>query len=298
MRDDEALGYYDYHHSMVVDELRSGAFLRAIFRAVKPGDVVIDLGAGTGLLSLFAITAGARRVYAVESEAVIDIAREVARVNKVDDRIEFLVGKSTDVELPEPADVLITETIGNAAFDEGILAWVADSKLRHLRSNATIIPERLTLVCALLEVPRDYADMEKLASPLYTFDLSPLKSLATNRMTWDELSPVSVVSDPLPLIEASLYDPPAELGESKVLTARRDCTMHAVGFWFEAVIFEDITLSNAPPNRAPSWNQGVVMLDEPLVMTEGEQVGVEVAVTHDGASWKYGVKRVVSNKEE
>ena len=290
--DQTRIGFYDYHHSMLVDRLRTESFLRAIVNTVKPGDVVIDIGTGTGLLSVFAATAGAKKVYAIEHEPIVEVAREVARANGVDDRIEFVVGKSTEIELPELGDVLITETIGNAAFDEGILTWVADARKRLLKTEARLIPRQVSLICALLELPRDHSDIERLSSALYPFDLSPLRHLIVNRLAWDELSVVSVVSSPRLTIEADLYDSPTSVSGSSVLVSRRDATVHAVGVWFKAFIAEGVSLTNAPPSQLPSWNQGVVMLEKPLELLAGDEVRVNIEVSDDGGSWMYLVERL------
>ena len=107
---------FDFHHSMLVDEVRTSSFLRAILTTVKAG-----IGSGTGVLSLFAVMAGASRVYSIEREQIIEIAREIASQNGVSDSIVFIEGSPLEVEIPERADVLITETIGNVGFDEGII---------------------------------------------------------------------------------------------------------------------------------------------------------------------------------
>ena len=139
----------DYHLSMLHDTARMDAFRRAIDASVQPGDVVVDLGCGSGVLSFMACEAGAGKVYAIEGGPVIDVARELAVDNGFDDRIEFLAGWSIDVGLAGPADVLISETIGNAGLDEGIVAWTVDARQRLLRPDAVLLPQRLrTWVCA------------------------------------------------------------------------------------------------------------------------------------------------------
>ena len=77
MYDDTTLQIIEYHLSMLIDEVRTTSFLRAILGAVKPGDVVLDMGCGTGVLSYFACIAGARRVYAVEQGPIIELAKAI-----------------------------------------------------------------------------------------------------------------------------------------------------------------------------------------------------------------------------
>ena len=289
--DQDALAYYEYHHSMLLDRNRSEVFLRAIMKTVRPGDVVIDLGTGTGLLSLFSLAAGAEKVYAIEHEPIVDVARQVALVNGVEDRIEFVEGRSTEIELPEKGDVLVTETIGNAGFDEGISAWVLDARARLLKAGARTIPHSLTVLMALLELPTDRDDIETLARPLYTFDLSPLQDLVIGRMAWDELSPVSVVSDSQAVLEWDFAEPELQFSGSCTLTSRRDATVHAIGTWFSAVVADGLVLTNEPPNSTPSWNEGVTMLEKPLDLVAGEQVWTGLEVSPDGSSHRFFIEK-------
>ena len=113
---------------MLEDRERTGGFLGAILNAVKPGDIVLDVGCGTGVLSYFACIAGARRVYAVEQGPIIELAKDICQHNGFQDQVIFCNDWSTNVDLPEQVDIIITETIGNLGFEEGILGWVIDAK--------------------------------------------------------------------------------------------------------------------------------------------------------------------------
>lgn len=113
MYDRTILSTIEYHHSMLTDEVCMRSYLQAVLKAVKPGDVVLDIGSGTGILAYFACMAGARRVYAIEQDPLVGLAETISRHNGFDDRIVFVNDWSDHVELPELADVLLTETIGN-----------------------------------------------------------------------------------------------------------------------------------------------------------------------------------------
>src|SRR5436853_7331941 len=109
------------HRCYLADEARVSAFRQAIAQVVRPGDVVLDLGAGTGILGLMACRAGAKRVYAVDEGPIIGLAHEVAAANGFQDRITHVKGLSTRVELPERVDVVLADQIGRFGFESGIL---------------------------------------------------------------------------------------------------------------------------------------------------------------------------------
>ena len=114
----------DEHRHYLLDEPRVTAYRRAIHETVRPGDVVLDLGSGTGILGLLALEAGAAHVYAVDAGSMVDVGRRVARANGLDDRITLIRELSTRVELPARVDALVTDQIGRFGFDAGIVPYV------------------------------------------------------------------------------------------------------------------------------------------------------------------------------
>lgn len=153
MYDQSALRTLDYHRSMLADRERTRRLEQAIRETVKAGDVVLDLGCGSGILSCFACRAGARRVYAIEAAPVMVLAQQVCRANGVADRVVFTNAMSIQAALAEPVDVLVTETIGNIGLDEGILGWVLDARSRFLKPGGIVIPHALELLVSPVELP-------------------------------------------------------------------------------------------------------------------------------------------------
>jgi precorrin-6B methylase 2 len=141
---------------MLDDRRRTEAFITAINHAVQPGDIVVDIGTGTGVLAIAAVRAGARRVYAIEAEAVAGAARRMFVRNGVADRVRLVRGWSDAVTLPERCDVMIAELVGNDPLAEGIVPATRDAMARHLRPNARMIPESIGLHCLPLSLPADY----------------------------------------------------------------------------------------------------------------------------------------------
>ena len=140
----------EVHRTMICDRVRTDAFRRAIDAVVRPGDVVLDVGAGTGILSVFAARAGAARVYAVERTTIAVVAQDFAAANGVADIVEVIQGEVEDIELPERVDVIVSEWLGGFGIDEGMLAPVITARDRWLKPGGVMIPRSVTAWTALV----------------------------------------------------------------------------------------------------------------------------------------------------
>jgi SAM-dependent methyltransferase len=123
----------DEHRKYLNDQSRVAAYAHAIAESVRRGDVVVDLGSGTGILGLLACRAGAKRVYSIEQTGMIEVARAICASNGFDDRVTFLNGHSRGVELPEKADVVVSDQVGYFGFDADAIEILADARERFLK---------------------------------------------------------------------------------------------------------------------------------------------------------------------
>ena len=150
----------DEHREYLIDRVRVSAFERAISEVVRPGDVVLDLGSGTGILGLFALKAGASRVYAIDSSGLTQLAREIFAANGFADRAVCIKGLSTRVELPEKVNVIIGDLIGRFGFDGGLVEYFADARHRMARSDVRTIPSRVDLYATPVEAPQTWDEVD------------------------------------------------------------------------------------------------------------------------------------------
>lgn len=121
----EAWSTTDFPYQCLVDARRTTAFQAAIAAVVKPGDVVVDAGAGSGILSFFAAQAGAAKVYSVETEPHLAscLARSI-RANGLDRVVETVSGDVRTARLPRAVDVVICEMMDTGLMDEMQVAAV------------------------------------------------------------------------------------------------------------------------------------------------------------------------------
>ena len=170
---------------MLHDDRRTGDYLAALAAAVRPGDVVLDIGTGSGVLAVAAARAGARRVYAVEASDIAEVAERVFAANGVTDTVTLVPGWSREIELPEPADLLVAEIIGNEPLEEEILETTLDARRRLLKPDARLIPHTLTLLARPLRLPDGEARQRAIGRAaverwrrLYDMEFQPLLDAA------------------------------------------------------------------------------------------------------------------------
>ena len=138
----------DEHRQYLADTARLDAFDAALRATVQPGDVVLDLASGTGILGLLACQAGASRVYAIEAGGIVALARDLARANGFGDRIVAIHELASRATLPEPVDVIVTDGAGRFGFDAGIIEILSDARTRFLKPGGRVIPRTITLSIA------------------------------------------------------------------------------------------------------------------------------------------------------
>lgn len=261
---------------MIADEVRTGAYAAAIAATVRPGSVVLDLGAGTGIMSLLACRAGARKVYAVETSDALGLAEDIARANGLSDRIEFIQARSTDITLAERADVIVSDLRGVLPLLQHHIPSIVDARRRHLAPGGVLVPQRDVLHMAIVEAPSEY---ERLTTPWRTdrlgFDLSAARVMVLN--TWERafLAAEQMLSAPArwATLDYTTIEVPNVAGTVS-LTAARAGVAHALAVWFDAELAEGIGYSNAPGQPETVYGAGFFPLAAPVEVQPGDQLRV------------------------
>lgn len=261
------------HAPMLFDEVRNRAYLEAMRAVISPDSVVLDLGAGAGVLGLLAAKAGARRVYCVEPASVAAHITALAKANGVADRITVLRGRIEDLELPEQVDVLLSVFTGNLLFTEDLLPSLYHARDRWLKPGGVMIPDRARLLFAAVEAEEHYRDLfGKYHAPSLDLDYSALAPVAVNGLFLlkRDVAPASPVTDSVCVAELDLRTThESSLRWQAQRPALRDGIVHGLLGWIEIHLGE-AWLSTSMDSPAVHWHPTLLPLAAPLAVTAGE----------------------------
>lgn len=263
---------------MIADRERIHPYARALHQAIEPGAIVVDLGAGPGIFALLACQYGAKKVYAIEPDDAIQVAREIARANDVADRIEFIQDLSTRVTLPEPADVIVSDLRGVLPLFQQHLPSIIDARRRFLKPGGTLIPRRDLVWAAVATAPELY---ERYLTPWerndYGLDMQVARRIETNNWCKCPAGPHQLMLEPqcwATLDFASIDH--ADVRGQLAWTASQVGTAHGLILWFDADLGQDIGFSNAPGAPELIYGQGFFPWVQPVELAVGDTVSVSM----------------------
>jgi protein arginine N-methyltransferase 1 len=279
---------------MISDRVRMDAYARALRHAVAPGSVVLDIGTGTGIFAMLACQFGAKRVYAIEPDDVIEVARETAAANGFSNRIEFIQDLSTQVTLPERADVIISDIRGILPLFQHHLPSIIDAQKRLLAPGGIMIPQRDTLWAAIVEAPNLYKNY---SSPwednLYDLNLLSGRRLAINTWGKGRLKPEQLLGEPIcwATLDYSSIDR-HNFNSQIILPASREGTLHGISLWFDTTLFEGSGFSNSPGAPELIYGQAFFPLLQPVDLISDDNVSVTMQANLVGEDyvWRWSAR--------
>ncbi len=276
---------FEVHRSMIRDRVRTEAFQRAIASVVRPGDVVLDVGAGSGILSVFAARAGAARVYAVEQTTIAVLAQELVDANGVAGIVQVIHGDVTDLEPPEQVDVIVSEWLGGFGIDEGMLVPVIAARDRWLKPGGTMIPRSVTAWTALVHDRYLAETVDFLEADPYGLRLDALLEKTVNEIsysgTFRHLAADDMRSDAGRLWTTdcaliSLEEAEAPHVAEAILHVRDHGTANALALWFSTELAPDVSLSIGPGDPPTHWGMTTAPLRAPVRLSPGTAVRAKV----------------------
>jgi protein arginine N-methyltransferase 1 len=264
---------------MLADKVRMESYRRAIHSSVKKGDIVCDVGAGSGILTYFALKAGARKVFAIERDGVIEDAKKIAEANGWSDKIIFINQWSDRAKLPEKVDVIISELIGHFGREENLDKFLIDARRRFLKPNGRIIPSWLELYLAPVESKKlrnEFIDFWK--NDFYGCDFSLVKNYATSqRYIMDCSKKVRFLSPPSLISHTDFYkiEKCSAVFRRKFRVIENGICDGFVGF-FKAGLTSDITISTSPEKPLTHWKQTFFPLKEAVKIRNNDEIYCEI----------------------
>ena len=273
------------HYFMLSDQVRMKAYQRAILQVVSPGDIVVDIGTGSGILAFFALQAGAKKVYAIESADIIEEAKWLARKNNLDKKIIFIKGRSDQVKLKERADVIISELIGYFGLEENPDGFIIDARKRFLKPKGKIIPSWFNLYLVPVESKKLWQDKVGFwNNDFYGIDLSSLRHDAVSRRYVVDCANIAhFLAKPSLLYHFDSYKTKEV---SRVFNGKfiinRNGAIHGLMGYFTAGLSQGIILSNSSESTPTSWKQTFFPLEEMIVAHRQDKVDYRMGMAFFG----------------
>lgn len=281
-------GYLSQQQNMMQDYVRTSTYQHAFqLNACDFQDkVVLDVGAGSGILSFFAAQVGAKRVYAVEASDMANYARKLVEANGLSNVIKVIAGKIEEVDIPEPVDVLISEPMGYMLFNERMLETYVYARKWLRPDTGRMFPQGADLHVAPFRDESLYTEQMNKATFWSnqqfhnTVDLSSIRQAALEEcFSQPIVDTFDISSCTAKSIRHCVNF--LETNESDFETIHIPLefymydtgVVHGLAFWFDVDLSgskRDVWLSTAPFEPITHWYQVRCLLFNPIFILAGQ----------------------------
>jgi len=286
------------HEEMLKDSSRTHAYQRAIEGnpdAFKD-KIVLDIGCGTGILSLFAARAGAKHVYAVDYAEVALFAKEIVRKNGFEDKVTVYKGKIEEIDFPfgeGEVDIIISEWMGYFLLYESMLDCVLWARDKYLnKKTGKMLPDRAQIYVAAIEDSEYMAEKKSFWDNVYGFDMKCMTSSMFKEPMVDVVPPNAIMSDYCCVFDGDIMNmKQEEVNFSNMFNLKISHTdkVHAMVAWFDAS-FSDlknpVVLTTSPMKKYTHWKQCTFYLDKPLDVRKGDTLYGSIATRQDKVNFR------------
>ncbi|GAB6026148.1 hypothetical protein CHUAL_012344 [Chamberlinius hualienensis] len=287
----KAYSEIDIHRDMLADHVRTYGYRRAILTNYQKfyKKVVLDLGCGTGILSIFCVHAGAKHVYAVEASDIAEQAKMVVHSNGMSDKITIIKGRIEDIDLPEKVDIIVSEWMGYMLLYEAMLPSVIYARDRWLNRGGYLFPHHAHVYISSFSDPDTYREKVHFWSSFkdhYSVDLSAIvpfaKKKLMERVHINTVMPNCLMTGPSRVFDLNLYTITMEdlkcLQGQFCLNGFQTGVVHGFVLWFIVDFPGNILLSTSPHNEETHWQQTLLYID-PFDVSTGSTITGSMTVS-------------------
>ena len=279
----------EYHRTMLADRVRNDAFAAALKQLIKPGETVVaDVGAGTGLLGFIAAKLGAREVYLYESASIMMVARQLARDNRLKN-VYFFEGHSTAIKKPPPVDIIVSETLGNYAFEENIIATTEDAK-RFLKPGGIMLPQAVEQFVAPVTNAGFYNELTApWESVGHNLNFNFAKTMGLNNIYVRSFQPAQLLDNGESAQCWDILDFKQKNSGNRQGVARwiikSPVTIYGFAIWWRLTVIPGIDLSIGPAEPKTHWEQLYFPAESPLILSTSDVLEIQIS---SQSSYKFG----------
>merc|ERR1712038_2023661 len=277
----DSYAHFGIHEEMLKDEVRTLTYRNSMYhnKHLFKDKVVLDVGCGTGILSMFAAKAGAKHVYGVDMSGIVEQATKIVANNGLADSVTIIRGKIEEIKLPvEKVDIIISEWMGYCLFYESMLDTVLFARDKWLAPNGLMFPDKATLYVTAIE-DRQYKD-DKINwwDDVYGFDMSCIRKVALQEPLVDVVDRNQVVSNACLLKEIDIQTvTKADIPFSSpfTVTMKRNDYVQALVTFFNiefSMCHKRVGFSTAPEAPYTHWKQTVFYLEDYVTCKKGEEL--------------------------
>eukprot|EP01134_Creolimax_fragrantissima_P006897 CFRG6897T1 len=277
----DSYAHFGIHEEMLKDEVRTNSYRWAIERNphLFKDKIVLDVGCGTGILSMFAARAGAKQVIGIECSGIVDVARKIVATNGLDHIVTLIQGKVEEVTLPvDHVDIIISEWMGYALLYESMLDTVIYARDKWLVPGGLVFPDKATMYITMIE-DNDYKNQKiDWWSNVYGFDMSVVREMAMSEPLVDTVDAASIVTSHCPLLSIDISTVKREdlaFSTPFKMTATQTDYAHAFVIWFDiefSKCHKPVYFGTGPHHRYTHWKQAVFYFDGNLTLNQNETI--------------------------
>jgi protein arginine N-methyltransferase 1 len=279
---------------MLADRRRMDAYAAALRAVVKPGCVVAEIGTGPGNLAVLACRLGARRVFAIEPNDVIQVARDIVEANGCADRVECMQALSTSVTLPERADVIVSDLRDVLPLFSQHIPSIVDARARLLAPGGVLVPRRDRVWASVVSAPDEYERHVNAWDGGPTgVNMAPARELAVN--SWCKVrvaaSQLLVAPSLWTTIDYATIEDTQAAGDIE-WTAERRGRAHGLCLWFDTELAPGIGFSNAPGEPEYLYGHAFFPWPQPVDLEAGDRIAVQLRATlvHGDYVWQWNAR--------